>query len=545
MRLTMKNKLRFILAQFNSTVGDIQNNLKKHIETAISARDKQSADVIIFPELSLTGYPPEDLLLRQHFLDEAHYALHQFIDKVNDIYCLIGHPHLTNQGLFNACSLIYNGKIIACHTKQNLPNYGVFDEHRYFKSGQMSTTVVPINDIPVGLVICEDLWHEEAVKDAKQRGAKLIISPNASPFESDKYERRTALLSHHAKENNIPIIYVNTVGGQDELVFDGGSMLVSQDGSICQTAPFFKEVQLPVDISFDQTSLKVSSTLSIIPKKEERIYQALVLATHDYIEKNKFPGVLIGLSGGIDSALVLTIAVDALGKDRVKAVMMPSRYTSRISMEDAEKIATALHVELLSISIEPVYQQFLESLLTFTIANKPSITEENIQARCRAVILMAHSNQSGRLVLTTGNRSELAVGYCTLYGDMAGGFAVLKDIPKTLVYALARYRNKINPVIPERTITRAPTAELAPNQKDEDSLPPYTILDDILLRYLNLGQSIDQIVQAGFERQLVTRVVHLVLKNEYKRRQSAVGPHINHYSFGKEWRYPMTNGFKG
>ncbi len=539
----MAKKLRIVLAQLNLTVGDISGNLEKHVHSAITARDKLSADVIVFPELSLTGYPPEDLLLRRNFITEANDALKKFIAEVKHIYCLVGYPHAAKQGLFNSCALIHDGNILGHYAKQRLPNYGVFDECRYFVPGT-SSCVVPIHDIPTGFVICEDLWKLGPTRDAATHGAQLILSPNASPFESHKHEQRLSVLAKRAKHDHLPIVYVNHISGQDELVFDGGSMVINANGQLCQFAGFFNETLLPVDIDIS-TSPRLSPSAVTIPNKVARIYQALVLSVRDYIHKNRFPGVLVGVSGGIDSALTLAIAVDALGKDRVKAVFMPSRYTADISMEDAFTLTRDLGVNAETISIESSYKSFLASLTPSFANKKPDITEENIQARCRAIILMALSNKYGHLVLTTGNRSELAVGYCTLYGDMAGGFAVLKDVPKMLVYQLATYRNQLSAVIPERTIERPPTAELAPNQKDEDSLPPYPMLDPILDDYLNKSQSIDEIVAQGFNRDTVTRVVNLIHKNEYKRRQTAIGPHINHKSFGKDWRYPVTSGFKG
>lgn len=537
-------KLKIIIAQLNLTVGDITGNLQKHIDAAIRARDEFHADVIVFPELGLTGYPPEDLLLRKAFIDEAQLALDQFIEDIHGIHCVISHPYATPQGLFNACSLVHNGAILGRHAKLHLPNYGVFDENRYFIPGH-STCVVPIQGIPVGLVICEDLWFAGPVQQAVSQGARFILSPNASPFETDKHEQRLKVLAKRATQNHVPIIYVNNVGGQDELVFDGGSMAVDEQGHLMQFAGFFNETLLPVEIEIDATHTHVSGNTITIPARNERIYQALVLGTRDYVEKNRFPGVLIGLSGGIDSALTLAIAVDALGKDRVKAVMLPSRYTADISRVDAQALIDALGVDAQTISIEPAYKAFIESLAASFANKKPDVAEENIQSRCRAILLMALSNKYNYLVLTTGNRSELATGYCTIYGDMAGAFAVLKDIPKTMVYELANYRNQLSPIIPQRTIDRPPTAELAPNQKDEDSLPPYPTLDAILEAYLNQGKGIDEIAAQGFDRELVERIVTLIHRNEYKRRQAAIGPHINHKSFGRDWRYPITNRFKG
>ncbi|SRR5579883_1466653 len=538
----MTATLRIVLAQLNLCVGDIEGNLAKHIQAAQRARDTFSADMIVFPELSLTGYPPEDLLLREAFIQETRKALQAFISEVKDIYCLVGHPLATKKGLYNACSLIYNNKVIAEYAKQHLPNYGVFDEDRYFIADHQSC-VVPVKNIPVGIIICEDAWSPAPIKQAAANGARLILVPNASPFETDKHEERVKILKARAEESHLPILYVNNVGGQDELVFDGGSMMVNEKGDVCKFAGFFKETLLPVDIAINATQIK-SDTI-VIPATLERTYQALVVGLRDYIDKNCIPGVLVGASGGIDSALTLTIAVDALGKDRVRGIMMPSRYTADISTLDAVDLIQRLGIQSETISIEPSFKAFLDSLSLSFKGKSADVTEENIQARCRGVILMSLSNKSGWLVLTTGNRSELAVGYCTLYGDMAGGFAVLKDVPKTLVYQLAHYRNQLSAVIPERTLNRAPTAELAANQKDEDSLPPYSVLDKILECYLNHGQSVDDIIAQGFDPEVVRKVVNLVLKSEYKRKQAAIGTHINHKSFGKDWRYPLTNRFKG
>ena len=535
-------KLRIVLAQLNLLVGDIQGNLDKLIGAAKSARDLLKADVIVFPELSITSYPPEDLLFRKSFIDASTDALYEFKEQVRDIYCVVGHPHSTSQGLFNSCSLIYNGTILGRYAKQHLPNYGVFDEARYFTPGN-SACVIPINGIPVGITICEDLWHPAPIQQAATQGARIILSPNASPFEVHKHDERYETFSKRAKNARLPIVYVNHVGGQDELVFDGGSMVMNQDGTICQHAGFFNETLFPVDIEISSTETTIESKKFSLPNEEERIYQALVLGVRDYVQKNRFPGALVGVSGGIDSALTLAIAVDALGKDRVKAVIMPSRYTSSASMEDAIALIKNLDVEDQTVSIEPAFTSLTESLAPHFIGKKSDITEENIQSRCRGVIIMAFSNKSGYIVLTTGNRSEMAVGYATLYGDMAGGLAVLKDIPKTLVYRLANYRNKIKFVIPQHTIDRAPTAELAADQKDEDTLPPYSILDKIIERYVDEEQSIDDIVKEGFEREVVTTIVHLINKSEYKRRQAPIGIRIDHKAFGRDRRYPITSGF--
>lgn len=539
----MTKKIRVALAQLNLTVGDIQGNLEKHLRAAAAARDELSADVILFPELSLIGYPAEDLQLRKSFIDDAHAALKKFSSEIRGIHCVVGHPYSDGHHLYNACSLIHEGKTSARYAKQCLPNYGVFDECRYFTPGTASA-VASIHGIPVGLLICEDIWRLNPAHSAAAQGAQLLLIPNASPFEIQKHEQRAALLAKRALTENMPIAYVNQVCGQDELIFDGGSMAVDTKGNLCRFAGFFQETLMPVDFEFTAAGASVAKQDYKVAGTEERIYQALVLGVRDYINKNRFGGVLVGVSGGIDSALALTIAADALGKDRVKAVLLPSRYTADMSNEDALSLAAALGVSTETIAIEPAYKSFLESLAPALAGKKPDITEENIQARCRAVILMALSNRSGYMLLTTGNRSEIATGYCTLYGDMAGGYAVLKDVPKTMVYQLARYRNQIHPVIPQRTIDRPPTAELAPNQKDEDSLPPYPVLDKILECYLNHSQGIEEIIAQGFDSATVKRVVELIHKSEYKRKQGAIGPRINHKSFGKDWRYPVTNGYK-
>lgn len=540
----MPTQLRIVLAQLNLFVGDIQGNLIKLIDQANNARDTLSADVIVFPELSITGYPPEDLLFRKDFILQAEDALIEFKSKVKNIYCVVGHPHASPDGLFNACSLIHNGEILGRYAKQHLPNYGVFDECRYFVSGH-SPCVIPINGIPVGLMICEDLWYDDPIQQAADEGARIILSPNASPFEIEKHEQRQLTLAKRATLNHLPIVYVNCVGGQDELIFDGGSMVVDSNGKICQHAGFFNETLMPVDFTFSDDEIQIQSKPFNIPNLDERTYQALVMAVRDYVTHNHFTGAIVGVSGGIDFALTLAIAVDALGKDNVSAILLPSRYTAEMSNEDAILIANNLGVKYEIISIEPSFNSFLDCLKPVFTGKAPDVTEENLQSRCRGMILMAISNKTGRIVLTTGNRSEMATGYTTLYGDMAGGFAVLKDVPKTLVYTLARYRNQLNPVIPQRIIDRPPTAELAPNQLDEDSLPPYPILDRILYFYLNEQKNPDEIIAEGFSREIVLKTVHSIHKNEYKRRQAPIGARIDHKAFGRDRRYPVSSGFKG
>jgi len=539
----MKKQLRIVIAQLNLIMGDIEGNLKKHIQAATTARDELKANIIIFPELSLTGYPVDDLLNRKSFLQESERALHEFTATVKDIYCLVGHPYTSPEGLNNACSFIYNGKIIATYAKQQLPNYGVFDERRYFVPGTLHA-IVEVDEIPIGIVICEDLWLTGAVEQAAQHGARIILSPNASPFEINKQERRAQMLATRARDSKVPIFYANYISSQDEIIFDGGSMVVDETGKICQHAGFFKENLLSVDVTINENKIEIETRDFVLPTTEEKIYDCLIFGVRNYLKKNKFVHTLLGLSGGIDSALTLAIAVDAIGKDNVTAVIMPSRYTSDISMQDAIEIADNFGVKYEIISIEPTFSSFLTTLHPMFENTKTDLTEENLQARCRGMILMALSNKFGGIVLTTSNRSEMAVGYATLYGDMAGGLAVLKDIPKTLVYQLAHYRNKISSVIPQRIIDRAPTAELAFDQKDEDSLPPYSILDKILELYINAEQGLEEIVAQGFKRDDVTKIIKLVIRNEYKRRQSPVGIRINHKDFGRDRRYPITTMFE-
>ena len=540
----MTKKLRIVMAQLNLLVGDLDGNLQKHLAAAKSARDLYQADLIVFPELSLCGYPPEDLLFRKSFITAIEKTLAHFVAEARGIYCLIGHPAVSEKGLLNACSLIFEGKVLGRYAKQFLPNYAIFDEPRYFVSGS-EACVISVQGVPLGIVICEDLWHPEPVKQAVAQGARLIVAPNASPFESDKHARRAKTVAARACENAVPILFVNQFGGQDELIFDGGSMAVDAKGKVCQLAGFNLECLHPVDCEIKEAEVSVASLPFSLPNEDERTYHALVLGVHDYVEKNHFPGVIIGVSGGIDSALTLAIAVDALGPERVTAVFMPSRYTTKLSEEEARAVTQALGLSLKVLDLEPAYKSFLETLAPEFSGKKSDVTEENLQSRCRGVLLMALSNKSGRMVLTTGNRSEMAVGYATIYGDMAGGFSVLKDVPKTLVYRLAAYRNGLSLVIPARTLTRAPTAELAPDQKDEDSLPPYAILDDILALYLDQELGLEEIIAAGFERTVVTRIVRLIARNEYKRRQAAIGVRLNYKSFGKDRRYPITCGFKG
>jgi NAD+ synthase (glutamine-hydrolysing) len=541
----MAKQLKIAMAQLNFLVGDIVGNTKKIVEAAKNARFHLGADAIVFPELAITGYPPEDLVLRPRFLDLADNAIHEIKRSVKDIDIIVGYPAETAAGIYNAVAWIRNGEILTAYYKQEIPNYGVFDEKRYFLSGQ-ETCVVDIKGIPVGLTICEDIWFPGSVAQAARAGARLIINLNASPYHMNKTRERVEVLQQRIKENPMPIVYVNLVGGQDELVFDGESFVIDAAGKVCNRAPAFEEGVYIAEFNIDDNNnLQPVPTKVIQPRSEvETVYQALVIGVRDYIEKNRFPGVILGLSGGIDSALTLAIAVDAVGADRVEAVMMPSRYTSQMSLEDAKKEAQNFGVRYHELSIEPVFQAMMDVLREDFAGKEPDTTEENIQARCRGMILMALSNKSRKIVLTTGNKSELAVGYATLYGDMAGGFNALKDVPKTLVYRLAEYRNTLSPAIPQRVIHRAPSAELAPDQKDSDSLPDYGELDGILELYVEQDKSIGEIVSEGFDRSVVERVIKMVDLNEYKRRQAAPGVRITKRAFGRDRRYPITSGFK-
>lgn len=540
----MNKKLRIVLAQINLTVGDLAGNLNSHITAAKYARDVVKADVIVFPELSLIGYPAEDLLLRHSFIKAAEENLAKLIEQVQGIYLVVGHPQMSKHGLYNACSVIYNGKILCEYAKQRLPNYGVFDEVRYFKTGNQPC-IVDIKGIPTCVLICEDLWSDAPLAHAISLGAQLVLSPNASPYEIEKLDKRISILKKRTDHHHIPIVYVNHYCAQDELIFDGGSMVIDSDGNICQFAGCYQENLLAVDLEFDDSKSSVTKRDFTLPSIHENIYAALVTGIREYVNKHNFPHVYIGLSGGIDSALTLTLAVDALGPEKVKPILLPSRFTAERSNQDSYALCKNLNVQSQTISIEPAFSAYLQTLQPLPNENLNDLTKQNLQSRCRGTILMALANQTDGMVLSTGNRSELAVGYCTLYGDMIGGFNALKDVPKTLVYELANYRNKTQWVIPQSIIERAPSAELAPNQKDEDTLPPYPILDKILYAYLNHGMGIEDIINLGFEAQTVEQVVALIRKNEYKRRQAPPGTRINHKSFIKDWRYPLTNGFKG
>ena len=535
--------LRIVMAQLDFLVGDIVANTEKIVAACDRARDELGADVIVFPELAVTGYPPEDLLFRSHFIEHVAAAIDRLCQVISGITAIIGYPVQQDNALYNVAGVIRDGDVTALYRKQHLPNYGVFDEVRYFSAGD-SACVAMLGDIPAGITICEDIWEPGPARQVAAAGARLLININASPFHAGKRDEREQLLRRRARETGLPVVYVNLVGGQDELVFDGGSFVVDREGQVTQHAPACVEGLYPVDLRTTGGVMPLPAVCAPRQPDEAAIYDVLVLGVRDYIKKNGFGGAVIGLSGGSDSALTLAIAVDAIGADRIEVVMMPSRYTASMSIEDARAEADALRVECHTISIEPPFSSFLDVLEETFAGMETDTTEENIQARCRGIILMAISNKKGRILLTTGNKSEMSVGYATLYGDMAGGFAPIKDVPKLLVYRLAAYRNSLGPVIPQRVLDRPPSAELAPDQTDADSLPPYEILDPILERYIERDQSIEAITAAGFESAVVVRVAGLVDRNEYKRRQAPPGVRITQRAFGRDRRYPITSGYQ-
>ncbi|MGO2561777.1 NAD+ synthase [Psychrobacter sp.] len=530
----------FALAQSHFLVGDITTNADKMRSLALEARD-QGADVIIFPELALLGYPPQDLLLRPSLSGRVKNALSSLSD-IDDIVMIVGYPHVDHHGTFNSAAILHNGHQKGFYHKQILPNYGVFDERRYFDKGR-NQVLFDYKGITIGLLICEDLWEKGPAADLKKQGADLIVSLNASPFEIEKQENRKTMLAKRSRENNLPIIYVNAVGGQDDLVFDGGSMAIQADGSVAHEAPrFMNQLTLAtLDVKTAQFDNQDKEPLTL--SRESEMYQALVVGLRDYVNNSGFKGIIVGLSGGIDSALTLCIAVDALGADKVYAVMMPYEYTSQISLEDAQAQARRLNVSYTVCPIFDAVEGIRHTLAPLFNKSPADTTEENIQARARGVVLMALSNKFGHLVITTGNKSELAVGYSTLYGDMAGGFDVLKDVYKSQVYKLASYRNRLEdtPVIPERVITRPPSAELRPDQKDQDSLPDYDVLDNVLMSYIDEDMGYQDIVDKGFDAAMVAKVIQMVDNSEYKRLQSPIGTKISHKAFGRERRYPLVN----
>lgn len=531
------------MGQLNMLVGDIAGNVDKLLDAANRARDGLAGHLVVFPELALTGYPPEDLLFRADLLECAETSLKVLASSIKGIDVIVGHPHRRGGKLFNAASLIRGGQVSATYLKYHLPNYGVFDEERYFTSGT-DPCVVKVRGVPVGITVCEDVWQSGPVEKTAQAGAKVIVNINGSPYHVNKTQERIDIVAERARNARVPIIYVNLVGGQDELVFDGESFVLDASGNLSQRAVAFKEGLFPVDLNTSVEPIApVPSSIEPLLDEVESVYRALVVGVRDYIDKNGFKGAVLGLSGGIDSGLTLCIAVDAIGADRVEAVIMPSRYTADISLEDARAEAEALGVVYRLIPIEPVFEGFLAGLKDEFRGLPRDVTEENIQSRIRGVLLMAISNKTGKMVLATGNKSEMAVGYATLYGDMVGGFAAIKDVPKTLVYRLAEYRNRIQPVIPQRVIEREPSAELAPDQKDTDTLPPYEVLDPILERYVEQDHGPVEIAATGFDSATVERVIAMVDRNEYKRRQAAPGVRITPRAFGRDRRYPITSGF--
>ena len=537
----MGQSVRIAMVQDNFLVGDINANAQRIIELARNAA-AQRAELAVFPELALVGYPPEDLLYRPGFIARVDEAVDKIKHAVGGIDIVFGLPVAEQGKLYNAAVWLRDGECLAVYRKQSLPNYSVFDEVRYFSPGD-TTCVVTLNQVRFGLVICEDAWEREPVADAKAAGADAVIVINASPFHRGKYHERVRVLQQRSIENSLSMFYVNMVGGQDELVFDGESLVVNDSGQVVRRSAAFEAAVELIDLT-DAGPVAVTDGATEALEHEEAVYRALVLGVRDFVTKNGFSGVVVGLSGGVDSALTLAIAVDALGAANVHAVMMPSRYTAAISREDAEAEARDLGVRYDVISIETAFSAFLGSLEGVFRGAEPDTTEENIQARCRGLILMAISNKTGRMLLTTGNKSEMAVGYATLYGDMCGGFAPIKDVYKTLVYSLCHYRNSLGRVIPERVLTREPSAELRENQVDQDSLPAYEVLDRILELSVEQDVPIDDVVRAGFERETVERVLALVQRNEYKRRQSAPGVRITRRAFGRDRRYPITSGYR-
>ncbi|MCH7980388.1 MAG: NAD+ synthase [Proteobacteria bacterium] len=540
----MASQVTLALAQVDLAVGDVVGNAAKITTYANRARDELQADLVVFPELSVCGYPPEDLLFHSGLRANVEDAISNIRESVRGIAILIGFPEYADDVIYNTAVVFLDGEVLCHYRKQELPNYSVFDEERYFTAGK-SAAVFTLNGIRIGLNICEDLWQRSPLQDSRAAGAECVIAINGSPYDINSQKNREAEVRARIADVRIPVVYVNMVGGQDELVFDGGSFALDADGEVAFRAPAFDEGLHRVTLLADAAGVTpdgggIAATLPT----EESVYKALVTGTRDYVGKHGFPGVLIGLSGGIDSALVLAIACDALGADRVRAIMMPFRFTSNMSQEDAAKQAATLGVRYDVIPIAPMYDASVAQLTSVFEGFEQDATEENIQARCRGLLLMAISNKTGCMLLTTGNKSETAVGYATLYGDMAGGFAPIKDCTKSLVYRLARYRNSLGDCIPERVITREPTAELRANQKDSDSLPDYDVLDPILEAFIEDDLSVDEITALGFDRLTVIRILEMVKRNEYKRRQAPPGIRISGRAFGRDWRYPITSGYQ-
>jgi NAD+ synthase (glutamine-hydrolysing) len=540
----MKKSVNIALAQLDLRVGDVMGNTEKILDYTTRARDALQADLVVFSELAICGYPPEDLLFQSGLLHRIDEALDTIYKTVRGIAILVGFPEYSNDKIYNACAVLRDGEILARYRKCLLPNYRVFDEERYFTAGK-EASVFLLNGIRIGLNICEDIWQPAPVAAAKVAGAEFIIAINGSPYEPGSQSKREDVVRQRVQETRLPIAYLNMVGGQDELVFDGGSFVMDTMGEIAFRAKPFSEGLYRVEMK--------ATAMGVIPQpcdvepclsEVRSVYEALVVGTRSYVEKNGFPGVILGLSGGVDSALILAIACDAIGAERVSSVMMPFRYTSIMSQEDAATEAAGLGVQYEIIPIEPIFEATINQLARIFEGHKEDVTEENIQARCRGMLLMAISNKTGRMLLTTGNKSEIAIGYATLYGDMAGGFAPIKDCSKSLVYRLARYRNTISQVIPERVLTRPPSAELKANQKDSDSLPEYDILDPILEAFIEDDLSVNEITELGFDKDVVIQVVKLVQRSEYKRRQAPPGIRISSRAFGRDWRYPITSGYQ-
>ena len=538
----MTDHRRFVLAQCNFCVGDIDGNTSKVIDGIRAARDDLGADVVIFPELAVTGYPPEDLLFRPGLHRRVDVAMTAIADAARDIHVIVGYPERDGAQLYNSCAVFRAQRRIASYRKRELPNYAVFDEKRYFVAGD-GPCVVEIGGIRVGLSICEDVWTPRTAAETSAAGAELICNINASPYHFAKYAERLRALGQAVAAGHLPILYVNAVGGQDELIFDGGSLAVDAQANVVARARDFEEQYLTIDVSRSDAGLLVTGPMAMQLQDEAAIYGALVLGIKDYVRKNRFNGCVLGLSGGIDSALTLALAVDALGAENVVAVSMPSKYTAGMSVDDARTQTQTLDCEFHIVSIENPVTAFDAALGEIIDTAAAGVTGENVQARCRGLILMAISNETGSMVLATGNKSEMAVGYATLYGDMVGGFAPLKDIPKTLVYRLARWRNSSAAVIPERVIERPPSAELAPDQKDSDSLPPYEVLDPILEHYIEADMTPREIAALGYDIETVKRVAALVDRNEYKRRQAAPGVRITRRAFGRDRRFPITSRY--
>jgi NAD+ synthase (glutamine-hydrolysing) len=541
----VQETLKLALAQIDLLVGDIQGNLARVVATARHAHEQLKCDLVAFPELTLSGYPPEDLLFHRGFRRQTESGMDRLCKEVSGIGALVGYPEYVGADIYNSAALISDGKLLANHRKSELPNYKVFDEKRYFRPSR-GATIFERKGFRIGLLVCEDIWVAEPTQLARDAGAELLVVINASPYEIHKQREREEIARERVRDVRLPMAYVNLLGGQDELVFDGNSFVMDADGNVVVRAPAFEEGTYVTEFTRNTQGKVVPVPSTIAPElsDEESVYRALVMGVRDYVTKHGFPGVVMGLSGGVDSSLTLAIAVDAIGAERVHAVMMPSRYTASISVEDAAEQARALGVKYSIISIESMFASTLAALKDEFAGTKPDSTEENIQSRCRMLLLMGISNKTGRMLLTTGNKSEMAVGYATLYGDMAGGFAPIKDCSKMLVYRLAVYRNSVSRVIPQRVIDRPPSAELRPDQKDSDSLPPYDVLDAILEAFIEEDLSVDEIEARGFDRATVARVLDLVKRAEYKRRQAPPGVRVSRRAFGRDWRYPITNGYR-